>query len=216
MYNRIPLEEIYKNLFDNHNGTISMTNYSNLGNKAHFICNVCGNEWDTEANSVIKRGHGCKICSFKNTDKKIKRKFTNEEVDEFIRSQNCIWESGEYKNIDSHLKIKFSCGHIDDICYGNFRTGSRCRICGRKQSGMKQRRPEQEIFDLLEEFGFNFIDFPNGYNNTRSEVRYECELGHITTRSVSVLKRGPTCKECKNQERVILSRNSIEHVVEIM
>jgi hypothetical protein len=215
MGNKILLEEANNMLLESHSGTIKMENYNGMGKRAHFICLTCGNEWDTMANSIISRGRGCKICSMRNAERHI-GKYTKDEVSKYILSQGCDWVDGEYNGAESELIIRFACGHAYSVKYGYFKNGSRCKICAREKSSIKQRLPEQEVFDLLESFGFNFIDFPNGYKNYKSEVRYECELGHITTRRVSVLKRGPTCRECKCQERIITSRNSIEHVIDVI
>ena len=63
MSNKIQFDDANELLSKNHNGKISMSNYLTIGKDAHFVCNICGHEWDTVAHSVIKRGHGCAICS---------------------------------------------------------------------------------------------------------------------------------------------------------
>jgi hypothetical protein len=145
MSETISLLEAKERLLESSDGKIELLEYFNMGSPAKFKCLICGNEWETEASSIISDGHGCKICSRKNISSHAGIKYTIEEVKKYIISRKCKWVSGEYKNGNSCLNIEFECGHITSIKYARFRGGNGCKICGHLKSGDKQKIFEKEL-----------------------------------------------------------------------
>lgn len=191
---RISLEEAENRLFNKHGDNIKMSNYIIMDNDAHFVCNVCGHEWNTKAYSVINQGCGCDVCSRKERglDKRLDYKY----VKEYIESFNCKLISPEYISAHKDITVEFSCGHVLPTTYAYFQSGRRCSICKGERMAEKTRKPEINAIKEIEDNGFEFVDFPNGYKNRKSVVRFRCKYGHVDTRKFGDFQRNTGCKFC--------------------
>ena len=119
-----PIEVVEKRLYDSHNGSVTMKNYINQSSKADFKCSICNYEWTGFSNQVISGKCGCPNCKNKRIAKFFR--MTDEEVDDYVESQNCQWVDGEYISGKIKIKIKFDCGHEGWIPLDSFKLGKIC------------------------------------------------------------------------------------------
>lgn len=193
------LEDAEKILFENHGDKIKLLEYSGMyRKKSKFECTVCGNVWRTFAFHTILQGDGCKKCA----SKKLRKTLLNsvDYVIEKINETGCkfIQFEEEYHGNTTKIRIGFICGHIGVKGFNSFnRGGLICQDCSRKEHDKKIVKPEEDIIKKIEELGFDFLEFPNGYVNGKSYVSYACEFGHITTKRIQHLNQNGTCRECK-------------------
>lgn len=199
--NRISLEEATKRLLDKHNGNIIMFEYTKISSRAKFKCLSCDFTWEAKATGVIVVGTGCPECAKNRIHNTLRH--SDEYIRNYIESLGCEWVSGEYKNTGSKLFIKFPCGHTQNKILDDLKQGTGCFLCGRKSCAEKQKFNTEDIIKYVESFGYSFIEFPNGYDNVRSKITYQCPEGHITTRSLTVFKRKNSCGKCENIKKSI-------------
>ena len=67
------------------------------------------------------------------------RKKTYDEVKEYISEHNCELLSKEYKNSNTKLDVKCSCGNIFQVDFNTFKKGQQqCKKCGMKIRSKKR------------------------------------------------------------------------------
>jgi len=201
--------EAQKLLVEKHGKSIIMKNYVRMKYLANFQCSICSYEWISVAFDVIRSGTDCYQCGLKRISEKYRHNINF--IKDYIKSIDCEWIDGEYKNTGSRLKIRFNCGHEDYKTIDALRAGNRCYLCGRINSANKQKLKEQDIISEVEKHDFHFIKFENGYKNFHSLITYECKFNHITTRRYSIFRRNYACKICKNLERIEKSKKEGNH-----
>jgi len=214
MVRGLSFEEANNLLCKKHNNSIILLEYNKISFPALFQCVACDHTWKTSADNVIRIGAGCPRCSRKRAHDKIK--LSDDHVLKYIESKNCKWLGGIYNNIDNKLLIQFSCEHIQEKTFDDFKLGNKCSICGWELSSEKQRTDKSVIVSAIEQKGFKFIDFPNGYKNRRSEFSYRCLSGHVTTRRWGIFQKHPRCGQCYSELQSKLSTNTDDHVQEVI
>jgi hypothetical protein len=187
----VSLEKATEQLYEKHGSNIEFIEFCGASVESNFYCNVCGHNW-WALTSKVTHQTGCPNCQ------RLNDKHSDDYIQIFIEERGCKWIYGKYENARSELFIEFECGHSDWIIYNSFQQGRRCSICGIKQRSDSHRTKESEIVLFLDEHGFTFIDFPNGFiTQKKSSVRYSCSKGHITERQCGNLFQNPTCNECE-------------------
>jgi hypothetical protein len=202
----ISREKAEKRIFEKHGNKLELLEYTNAGSKSFFHCNICGNYWYTTAESVWS-GKGCRVCAARALGKKQSLKI--DYVKNYIESFGCKLCSVEYKNSNEKLNIIFECGHEGKMCFSDFREGKRCRMCGYKRGGEKNRLTEEEIKKRLLSKGLTFIRFPDGYINIDSKIIYECNRGHVETRSLHNIINSKGCIACTNSHVSIIQKGEL-------
>lgn len=196
MPSKISIEEAKRLLFKKHGNKIELMGYLRTNSKAKFRC-LNGHIWEARVSSVIYDGNGCSVCSGKS-------KFSYEQVKKYIEEQGCELISRDYKNVISHLEIKFECGHVRKMSFGNFKNGRRCRLCSWERMGKDKRTNVSDIISFLDNNGFGLIEIEEYKNQKSTNVTYLCKHGHTTTKTVANLFSNPRCKECS---RIYMSEN---------
>lgn len=200
MPKKLSIEEIDKNIKDKHGETITVTKYGTNTYDANsdFLCNVCGYTWTTCLYSVM-HGCGCKMCGFKKSASKNRN--TIEYVKNYISERGCELLDDTYINNETPIKIRFECGHIHSIRFGNFERGCRCPECGRNRIPDFSRLPKEEIVRRVESCNLIFIEFVDGYQNNQSKIRFACKRGHINETNVMCFTANPGCRKCSIERR---------------
>lgn len=197
------MEKVKETLRKTHGDNIIILEYSGSNKPGKFLCNICKNIWEVKFPSKVINKTGCPKCS------RDKDKLSFEYVKNKIELSGCQLVSDHYENATSKLLIEFSCGHRGKISWRSFKDGSRCYICGIKTRSNSHRTKEENIIKFLEDNGFKFVCFPNGYKRQReSFVQYSCGKGHITNRSVMNIYKYPTCKQCEFEDLALLHTGS--------
>jgi hypothetical protein len=199
MTGKVILEEAIEKLYEKHGDKISMFNYSKMGKRADFVCNICGYNWTTFASDVINGGRGCKKCGYKSTGKKLTLSYS--EVYDRIKNRGCILISEIYVNNSEDLDIKYPCGHINSLSLNCFsRNKVSCRKCF-LETYYKFRYSEDDIVEILKLNNLKFLKFEEEYKDGSSKIIYECPFGHITIRDVKYVIKFPTCKKCSYRKK---------------
>jgi hypothetical protein len=187
--------EIFKNkIEDRFQGRINILEYNGMTFKGKFSCFVCGYEWTAIAESLLKQTYACSKCARIYAKNKLRRNY--QEVRQYIEDNGCFLLSDNYTNGHGNLKIRFECGHIDEMCLDSFIRGSRCSICGKKRMGLSQRISADDLAERLQKKNLTIVEFPNGYLNRNSKATCICNLGHIETRSLATILKNDGCRTC--------------------
>jgi hypothetical protein len=211
MSKKVTFEEAKLRLFEKHGNNINLLKYDRMGDYALFECTICSNKWETKAASVIITGTGCNICC---REKMGPKKYNFEIIKKLVEDEGYELLTNEYKDCHSPLFIKFDCGHIQKTTLHSFLDGHRCEICAKRNNAQKRKIPEEMIMNKMNEFGFTFLKFPNGYNNQNSKIEFLCKMGHTNTQWVRTFLNHPDCKECR---RVVMAQSkyhSYEYIKE--
>jgi hypothetical protein len=54
----------------------------------------------------------------------------------------------------------------------------------------------EQILKMMEESNFSFLEFPNGYKDRNSIIKYSCSLGHLNEKKFREFLKSKTCTEC--------------------
>lgn len=195
------LEEATRRLYEKHGNKITMFNYIRMDDAASFLCNICGYQWKTSAQSVLYFGTGCDKCADRRNGDKLFR--TYESVKEEIESWGCKLVSTEYYGGKKKLDIVFTCGHSGSMSLHNLRT-LKIKTCRKCRAYITMRLPREDVIARVESYNFKFIRFIEPYERNSSRIEYECEFGHTTRKTVNDFSNNPTCKECK---KIIFLKN---------
>ncbi len=191
----ISFEEVKTRIFSLHGDKIQILEYSGMNRKGKFICNE-GHTWMANVSSVCT-SNGCPICS-----KRIKHSLSF--VSEYMGKYGCVLLSTEYKNLQSKLFVQYSCGHIGEISFANFKKGKRCRQCSMKKSGVNHRISRDEIIKTIESKGYIFIEFVGGYFGiSNSIISYKCPCGFLNIRPAQSIYHDLFCLDCAKEERIL-------------
>lgn len=206
MAQKISLEEAEKRLKEKHGNTIEMSNYIRMNAVAHFRCTICDNEWDTFANSVIYMGTGCDKCDDIRCSNRIRK--SNDQVNEEVNNCGCKWVGDEYIDCHTSIAIEFPCGHVYKRPLNTLKENSECPECKKIKTYANKRTSKEEIIDLVESSGFDFIGFIGEYRGYNSKIQYKCEKGHITDKTFPSFKKKQSCKICdKSNHKKLGPRN---------
>lgn len=192
---------------------IILSEYTNSRNKVKVKHMVCGNEYETAADTLL-RGHGCKKCAGL-------IKYTTNEVANKISNVT----NGEYEIVGSYIannkpiKVRhLKCDTIFETTYSLFITlGSRCPLCN-KDYKRNNEIFTKEIFYLV---GEEYIALSN-FENTMKKVRMRHNLcGNEYEVSPNSFFRGIRCPECafsKGEDKIkkYLKRNNIKYISQYM
>jgi hypothetical protein len=152
------------------------------------ILGSCGHEYSISFDRFKnKEQYNCRNCGLKRGAEK--RKFSYDEVFEYIKSKNCLLLDNVYTKNEDDLKIKFSCGHIGKRSFANFKICNPvCFDC----SGIKKYE-KSEAIDYLSKNNYFYIDgeykdvfskinvidnFGYKYLTSYSQVRTNLQNGH--------------------------------------
>ncbi len=172
--------EIAKNrLYEIHGSDIDLLKYTNISEKALFLCNICDNKWDVVAYSIINQGQGCKICAYRKNG--LNRSGENSN----------FWKGGitKLKSVIFH-KLKWwrklsskNCNH-------------RCIITGDDNFDIHHLYPLNNIIqDALIELNFDNDSFWGNYSGEEmeelmtkiSEIHYRFPLGVCIEKNIHKL-----------------------------
>lgn len=128
-----------------------------------------------------------------------KRKvLSEEEVSSFI-------EECGYKFISTYMEnrirmIEFICpnGHTETARYNNFKTrrGS-CFSCKKENNGKGNRKSENDVIGVFEEYGFELVSSIDEYKGNRSILSIKCPNEHILHTSTRLFTLAKVkCREC--------------------
>ena len=117
------------------NNIIFLSQYTKAKNKIKCKCLICGNEWSSTADSLM-RGHGCQKCAIRKTNKDF--------LDELHKVNEYMLPLEKYKGMNTKIKIKcLKCSHEWYVLPHGILRGTGCPKCNLSKG-------EQKINDYLD------------------------------------------------------------------
>ena len=193
----LPYEEIEKRIAETKNGNVKILVFRGMNNPGMFECLVCEHRWEVKNSyDIINGKRHCPNCWNQRRGKTFQTPFS--EILKTISENECRYIDGEYYGYDSELLIEFKCGHSDSVRFDVFKNSKTflCRKCQKRKVGDQFKKSREDIEDMLSSLGLKFIEFPNGYDNGKSLVTYECEFGHIVSVQFDTIIRKKKCSSC--------------------
>lgn len=128
----------------------------------------------------------------------MKRKYTYNDVKEFIESKGCKLLSKEYKNNKVNLQIQCKCGSIISRSFQDFKNNKRyyCQECTGNKAGYKKVKKE------IESHGGKLLS--KEYINKNSPLLIKCkDCGEVyeTTWELFQKSKTKTCQKCAEKMR---------------
>lgn len=154
-----------------------------------------GHEWKVTYQK-FKNGRRCSHCSGLYKEKtKAPTKWDTQKVSEVLRENGYELISENYKNSHTKLKVKCSQSHVNEIYWGHFLKGHRCKICSHARRGLTRRLDCAQVDKELLEIGYRRI---GEYSGTDKKLLIICNNNHETEMSLTNIRRGIRCKYCNS------------------
>ena len=131
------------------------------------------------------------------------KKLTIEEMYCLAESRGGKCLSSEYVNARTKLKWQCKKGHIWDAIPSNVIKGHWCPECGHEISASKQKLTIKEMCLLAESFGGKCLS--SEYANARTNLAWQCKLGHIWKAKPHHIKEGHWCPKCAGVEKLTIN-----------
>lgn len=143
--------------------------------------------------SKFKQTQNCPYCTKT-------RKWTVEEIREYLNNIGYTLISNEYKNNQTKLDMMCSEGHKIKMTFGSIQQGKRCHICSRKTSSEKKKYTYDFVKEYIESFGYVLLS--EKYIRQDKKLEMVCPKGHIFKMSFSKFKQGQRCPKCCNNKKM--------------
>ena len=176
--------EYIKLYFTDNNYTLTSTEYINTRTKLKFIC-PNGHEGEITFGS-FQQGRRCIECGYIKTANS--KRHSYEDVKQYFLKHYCELLSKEYKNANTPLYYKCSCGNISKISFSSFKAGHRCVKC----AGLEKITPEY----AKQYFEDNGCKMTGEFINSHTPVEYVCSCGRKSKTTLNHFKQGVRCITC--------------------
>lgn len=202
---RKTIEEVKERIYELSDGKVELLSdeYINSKQKLKLKCE-CGSIFERDFGHINKGRILCLNCM--NDKVSEKNRLTIDEIKNKIHEHGCEYIDGEYKNYDSKLKIKCSCGNIFDKSLHKFLSGQdHCQECGRKKLiQLRTKYTPENSREILLSYGYNMI---GDFINAATPVKCLCKNNHECNIVLSQLLCGKSgCQKC-----AILNHSGINH-----
>lgn len=146
---------------------------------------ICDKQHETEGivNNLV-RLNGCPSC------KKMKPFYKLKSILEDY-GYTVITKDFEYGGSESSISYKCDKGHYQEQRVRYIRRGRKCYEC------RKYGTYDKVVSDFISE-GYTMITTRDEYIDTKTNVAYRCNLGHVVSANVSDLSQGNRCPECNH------------------
>lgn len=152
--------------------------------------------------SKFQSGRRCPICSSISKSKIQSLKY--EDVKLYIESFGYKLISNSYVNNNQRLLIECDKGHQYYVKFSNFRSGKRCPECANNIKREKRLLQYDYVKNYIESID-GYVLLSDSYINAKSDLKIQCDKGHIFLMSFSEFKSGHRCPDC-SKERVANSK----------
>ena len=122
------------------------------------------------------------------------KKLTYEFVKDQFEKEGYTLLSKEYKS--AKVKLKYICpiGHEGTICWGNWQSGGRCRICAINGRSVNRLLSYTDVKVGFEKEGYSLLS--KEYKGAKHKLEYVCPNGHRHSITWSDWKSGYRCPYC--------------------
>jgi hypothetical protein len=187
-------------------------NYKNARKTINMKHNLCGFEWNPNAQNFLKDGTRCPKCS---GVAKINSKEFKNRILEMVGNEYTVL--GEYTNTQTKIEVKHNlCGNIYMVTPANFCNGKRCPKCA-GNSLKTHEEFEQEVYELVN----NEYSVLTKYKTAKFPIKMKhnkCgyEFVTIPPAFTSNGSRCPKCNASKGETAILnwLEKNKIEYIAQ--
>ena len=134
------------------------------------------------------------------------KKLSNEEFIRRVNEQNEQVRNGqieilsEYDGIEKRIRyLCHKCHTIQEPVALSLLVGNGCAVCGKKQSGITQRKSKQQFIDELTQLGGDIIPLGE-YVTINTKMDFMCAHGHVWTTTPGSVLSGTGCPYCSNRK----------------
>ena len=105
------------------------------------------------------------------------------------------------EDIDAHSKLIFKCnrGHIWSATANHIKSGTWCPTCSKEEGAKKQRLTIEKAKQLALTRSGECLS--NEYINARSNLKWQCDQGHIWQACYDSVRRGSWCPICSGVQK---------------
>ena len=184
-----------KQYFKDNNCELLEEEYKNNSTPMKYKCS-CGNMSKISFQS-LKRGTRCNKCKGFRLAKYFK--FNFQDVKQYFKEHGCELLEEEYKNNSTPMKYKCNCGNISKIKFLNFKNRRRCKKCGYKKTGDKQKFSFKFIYNYFKKQNCELLE--EKYKNVHTLMKYKCNCGNVSKISFANFKKGHRCNKCGKERQ---------------
>lgn len=189
--------EYVKQFIENSGYKVISKDYINNRSKLNL---TCINNHDCKISfGSFQYGVRCSICSRN-------KKFTIEEVRNFLEEYNYSLLSKEYKNSSKKLKVSCPLGHEYDVTFANFKSGKRCSYC---KGGV--RLEYITVKGFIEDSGYKLLT--RTYENAHKKLKIMCSEGHEYEANFNNFKSGYRCPKCYDSNKFSKTEKRLFNIV---
>lgn len=141
----------------------------------------------------FQQGQRCKTCT------KINWVNSTPKLDQdFVKNG---FELAGYEMLSSyvsyHSKIQFRCnqGHVHEMTWASFSSGSRCEICAK--NNRKLKLTHEFVKARFELAGYEML---SDYVNNQTPIEFRCDQGHVHKMTWSLFSSGSRCGICHSKK----------------
>lgn len=180
-----------KNFAKNKNGSCLANNYLGMHVKLDWKCHKCNKCWKASPANILA-GKWCPYCGRKTRSPSIK------DVHKLAQSRGGRCLATEYKNNRTKMRWECSKNHIWEAPWSSiYNKNTWCPECRYVNNANQMRKYSfKDIEVKLENRNWKCLSNSEDYINFKSEIKFECDQGHISElRAVSILNN-KQCLEC--------------------
>jgi hypothetical protein len=161
-----------KKIFVKNNCELLSGEYGGHNSKLEYKC-VCGNISKITLTN-FNRGHRCKKCWYEKIAKNLS--FSYNQVKKIFKDGGGELLSKKYKNANSYLKYRCSCGNISKITLAHFSQGQRCKKCGiEKISGKNNYNWNFDLTVEERDIKRDYAEYKNWRKKVYARDGYVCQ-----------------------------------------
>ena len=124
------------------------------------------------------------------------KKFSYEEVKDFMKSRGYKLISTKYINSKEKLKLECQKGHSFESSLDVIRGGSICKVCAIENRKNKRKLSFEYFKKTFEYKGYSLIS--KDYKNNLDKLEVVCPNNHVSFITFGNFQRGHGCKKCKD------------------
>lgn len=213
MAKKLTYEEVYTR-FKEQNCELLDKEYKNSRTKLKYKCS-CGNISFILLVDFMngRRCNNCRIDRITSTKRKISYNYFKNNfnlIKKYFKDNGCTLLEKEYFGYKQKLNYQCSCGNYSQTTFPMFKSGHRCKKCGKIKAGNSLRYSYEYIKEYFNKNNCELLE--TSYKDSNKKLKYRCMCGTISYISFSHFSRGSRCKTCQIKKMKENLKHSYDYV----